>query len=206
MMLATAPSQEMAQGQTQQDIPTQSKQQASAAQSAAPSQSAPSNAQNSPSNAEAPADRAPATNAELPASMADKNIVEIVSNSNQFTTLLAALNETGLTDMLRSQGNKTLFAPTNEAFAKLPADQVQKVLENKDELRKLLLNHIVNSDMSGAQVFSAGQINTAAQGSHLTIRTEGQQTFINDAKVLKADVKASNGTIHVIDSVLLPKY
>ncbi len=147
----------------------------------------------------------------------DKNIVENAVNSADHTTLVAAVQAAGLVETLSGPGPFTVFAPTNEAFAKLPAGTVETLLkpENKDQLVKILTCHVVAADAMAADI---GKMIADDGGMH-TIKTVGGCEFTamekdgkimikdgqgNVATVTIADVKQSNGVIHVIDTVLLP--
>ncbi|NEX44909.1 fasciclin domain-containing protein [Pseudotabrizicola algicola] len=147
----------------------------------------------------------------------DKNIVENAVNSADHTTLVAAVQAAGLVETLQSAGPFTVFAPTNDAFAKLPAGTVETLLlpENKDQLTKILTCHVVAANaLSGDIVKMIGDgggmhtVNTVG-GCDFTVMLEGDAVKIKDgmgniATVTIADVKQSNGVIHVIDTVLLP--
>ncbi len=149
---------------------------------------------------------------------AQKNIVENAVNSKDHTTLVAAVKAAGLVDTLSSKGPFTVFAPTNDAFAALPAGTVETLLkpENKDQLVKILTCHVVSADaMSGAikkmvaDDGGAHPVKTVG-GCVFTAKTDGDKIMITDenggtASVTIADVDQSNGVIHVIDKVLLPK-
>jgi uncharacterized surface protein with fasciclin (FAS1) repeats len=148
----------------------------------------------------------------------EKNIVENAMNSKDHTTLVAAVAAAGLVDTLKGAGPFTVFAPTNEAFAALPAGTVDTLLkpENKDQLAKILTCHVVPaaamSDAVAKMVADDGgmhKIKTVG-GCELTAKADGGKITITDemggvANVTIADVKQSNGVIHVIDKVLLPK-
>jgi uncharacterized surface protein with fasciclin (FAS1) repeats len=147
-----------------------------------------------------------------------KNIIENAVNSKDHTTLVAAVKAAGLVDTLSGKGPFTVFAPTNEAFAKLPAGTVDMLLKpaNKDTLVKILTCHVVAADaMSDAikkMVMDDGGMHKVKTvgGCELTIKADGDKIMITDEKggtanVTIADVKQSNGVIHVIDAVLLPK-
>ena len=147
----------------------------------------------------------------------DKNIVENAVNSADHTTLVAAVTAAGLVETLQGPGPFTVFAPTNEAFAKLPAGTVETLLkpENKDQLVKILTCHVVaaaamSADI-GKMVADDGGMHVVSTvgGCDFTIMTDGDKVMIKDgmgniANVTIADVKQSNGVIHVIDAVLLP--
>jgi uncharacterized surface protein with fasciclin (FAS1) repeats len=146
-----------------------------------------------------------------------KNIVENAVNSKDHTTLVAAVKAAGLVDTLESAGPFTVFAPTNEAFAKLPAGTVDTLLkpENKDQLKKILTYHVVSGKMSAKDIEKAikdggGKATlTTVEGGTLTATKVGGKIVLTDEKggmatVTIANVYQSNGVIHVIDSVLLP--
>ncbi|SMB78338.1 fasciclin domain-containing protein [Deinococcus hopiensis] len=130
-------------------------------------------------------------------------IAAIVSNDPNFSTLLSAVQAAGLVGTLSSAGPYTVFAPTNAAFAKVPAGQLQALLNNREQLRALLLYHVVPGRVAAAQVKGLSSA-TTAQGGTLNVSTMGGKVMINDATVTRADIRASNGVIHVIDTVLMP--
>ena len=136
---------------------------------------------------------------------ASRDIVDTAVANGSFTTLAAALKAAGLVETLKGQGPFTVFAPTDAAFAKLPAGTVESLLkpENKDKLRRVLTYHVVAGKVSSAEVVKMTSAKTVAGGS-VAIRAGGGSVTINDAKVVTADVAASNGVIHVIDTVLIP--
>ncbi len=136
-----------------------------------------------------------------------KNIVETAASTGQFNTLIAAAKAAGLADALSSTGPITVFAPTDEAFAKLPAGTVEDLLkpENKPKLVAILTYHVVGreltSDMLPGKSIHVKPLNTAHR---LTVKKSGSGVMIDNAKVVSADIQADNGTIHVIDKVLIP--
>lgn len=147
-----------------------------------------------------------------------KNIVEVASSSKDFTTLVAALKAADLVGTLQGEGPFTVFAPTNEAFDKLPEGTVASLLlpENKDKLVKILTYHVVSGDLDASAVVAAIKkgkgkaVLTTVSGGILTATMEKDKVKLtsdsgNYAYVIQTDLKASNGVIHVIDSVLLPK-
>lgn len=145
----------------------------------------------------------------LPALAADKGSKDIVDTAvaaGQFTTLAKALQAADLVDTLKGKGPFTVFAPTDEAFAKLPAGTLDDLLkpENKEKLKAILLYHVVPGKVTAAKVSKMSSAKTV-NGKELTISASGGTVKVNDATVVKADVMASNGVIHVIDTVLLPK-
>jgi uncharacterized surface protein with fasciclin (FAS1) repeats len=136
---------------------------------------------------------------------ADKDIVETAVGAGQFNTLATALQAAGLVDTLKGEGPFTVFAPTDEAFAKLPAGTVENLLkpENKDQLAGILTYHVVPGKVMAADVAKMSDAETVS-GKKVEIKIDGEAVEINDANVVTADVAASNGVIHVIDSVLMP--
>ncbi len=136
---------------------------------------------------------------------ADKDIVDTAVAAGSFNTLVAAVKAAGLVDTLKGEGPFTVFAPTDEAFAKLPAGTIEMLLkpENKDKLVKILTYHVVSGQVTSAQVVKLKEAKTV-QGGKLKINAR-QGVLINNANVVKADVMTSNGVIHVIDTVLLPQ-
>ena len=136
---------------------------------------------------------------------AEKDVVDTAVAAGQFKTLAAALNAAGLVETLKGDGPFTVFAPTDDAFAKLPAGTVENLLkpENKDELVAILTYHVVPGKVMAADVVKLDEAKTV-NGKMVDIKVEGETVMVNDAKVTKADIVASNGVIHVIDTVLLP--
>lgn len=134
------------------------------------------------------------------------DIVDTAVAAGSFKTLAAALQAAGLVDTLKGAGPFTVFAPTDEAFAKLPAGTVDSLLkpENKEKLKAILLYHVVAGDVTAAKVMKMSEAKTL-EGQDVTIRVSGGSVMINDAKVIQPDIQASNGVIHVIDTVLIPK-
>jgi len=131
------------------------------------------------------------------------DIVDTAVSAGQFKTLVKAVQEAGLVDTLKSDGPFTVFAPTDEAFAKLPAGTLEALLKDKQKLAAVLTYHVVPGKVMAAQV-RPGQVKTV-QGEALIVRTSYGDVMINDAKVVKTDIVASNGVIHVIDTVVLPQ-
>jgi uncharacterized surface protein with fasciclin (FAS1) repeats len=135
------------------------------------------------------------------------NIVETAVAAGQFKTLAAALEAAGLIDALTGEGPFTVFAPTDEAFAKLPAGTVESLLkpENKEKLKSILLYHVVPGNVTAKQVMKLnGQTVKTLEGGSIKVSTMHGVT-VDDARVTKTDIQASNGVIHVIDTVLIPK-
>src|ERR671910_1357607 len=138
-----------------------------------------------------------------PAAAAD--IVETAASNGSFTTLVAAAKAAGLVDTLKGPGPFTVFAPTDDAFAKLPAGTVESLLkpENKAKLTAILTYHVVPGRVMAADVGKVQEAKTV-NGKMLMVSTKGGGVMINDAKVTATDITATNGVIHVIDSVILP--
>jgi len=133
-----------------------------------------------------------------------KNIVETAAQAGQFETLLAAAKAAGLAETLSGDGPFTVFAPTDEAFANLPDGALEKLLADPDQLKRILLLHVVPGKVKAEAALKAGSANTA-YGQPLAITVNDGQPMVNDAKIVKTDIAASNGVIHVIDKVMLPK-
>jgi uncharacterized surface protein with fasciclin (FAS1) repeats len=131
-----------------------------------------------------------------------KDVVDTALGAGQFNTLAAALKAAGLVDTLKGPGPFTVFAPTDEAFAKIPKSDLDALLKDKAKLTAVLTYHVVPGKVMAKDV-KAGKVKTV-QGSDLTLGTSGGVT-VDEAKVVQADITASNGVIHVIDSVVLPK-
>ena len=134
------------------------------------------------------------------------DIVDTAASAGQFTTLVAAVQAAGLVDTLKSEGPFTVFAPTDAAFAKLPAGTVEELLlpENKDKLVAVLTYHVVPGKIMSSDIAGKTAMVETVQGSALSVdATNG--VMIDNATVTTADIEASNGVIHVIDTVLLPK-
>ncbi len=135
------------------------------------------------------------------ASAAD--IVDTAVSAGQFKTLVTALKAADLVDTLKGEGPFTVFAPTDAAFAKLPTASLDALLKDKEKLSAVLTYHVVSGKVMAADV-KPGSVKTV-QGQPLTVSTKSGSVMVNNAKVLKTDIDASNGVIHVIDAVLLPK-
>lgn len=134
----------------------------------------------------------------------DKNIVELAAGNESLSTLVTAVKAAGLVETLSSKGPFTVFAPTNEAFAALPEGVLANLLkpENKNQLIAVLTYHVVPGKVMSKDL-KEGQKAKTVQGEDATISLKGGAT-VNGAKVSAADVKASNGVVHVIDAVILP--
>ncbi len=136
----------------------------------------------------------------------EKNIVDTAVAAGNFKTLAAALGAAGLINTVSGPGPFTVFAPTDAAFAKLPAGTVENLLkpENKDQLTAILTYHVVAGKVMAADVVKLSEAKTV-NGKMLQVKVNGANVLINDAKVTSTDIAASNGVIHVIDSVVIPK-
>jgi uncharacterized surface protein with fasciclin (FAS1) repeats len=131
-----------------------------------------------------------------------KNIVETAIDAGSFNTLVTAVKEAGLVDTLSGKGPFTVFAPTDEAFAKLPKGTVEGLLKDKSKLTDILTYHVVPGAVNSSQVKKMKEAQTV-QGKKIRIR-HLLGTKVDNAKIVKADIHTSNGVIHVIDSVLIP--
>ena len=133
------------------------------------------------------------------------DILDVAVKTGSFKTLVAAVKAAGLVDALRGKGPFTVFAPTDEAFSKLPKGTVEKLLrpENKQQLTDILLYHVVSGRVEAETAVKLDSAKTL-QGSNFKISLEGKTLKIDTASVIKANIGASNGIIHVIDSVIIP--
>lgn len=138
-----------------------------------------------------------------PAPAEPQDIVDIAVEDGRFTTLVAALQAADLVDTLKGEGLFTVFAPTDDAFDKLPAGTVEGLLNDIPALTNILLYHVVPGKVMAADVVKLSSADTAS-GASLTIAVMDGKVMINDAQVIITDIEASNGVIHVIDTVLLP--
>ena len=134
---------------------------------------------------------------------ADKDIVETAKAAGSFHTLLTAATEAGLMDTLKGNGPFTVFAPTDEAFAKVPEETLNALLRDRAKLKEVLLYHVVQGKVVAADAVKLDSAKTV-QGQPFMIKARGGKVMINNAQVAQADIKAGNGVIHVINSVLLP--
>jgi uncharacterized surface protein with fasciclin (FAS1) repeats len=141
----------------------------------------------------------------MAADAAGGTVVDIAASNPDFSTLVAAVKAAGLADTLSGTGPFTVFAPTNDAFAKLPKGTVEDLLkpENKEKLAAILKYHVVPGKVMAADVKT--MMAKSVQGGDLDVKVSGENVTVDSAKVTKTDIKASNGVIHVIDTVLMPK-
>jgi uncharacterized surface protein with fasciclin (FAS1) repeats len=137
------------------------------------------------------------------AAMAAGTIVEVASSNGSFKTLVAAVKAAGLADTLSGKGPFTVFAPTDAAFAKLPPGTVDALLKDIPKLKAILTYHVVSGKVMAKDV-KTGMVPTV-NGQSLDVKADAMGVSVNGAKVSTADVAASNGVIHVIDTVVLPK-
>jgi uncharacterized surface protein with fasciclin (FAS1) repeats len=141
-----------------------------------------------------------------PAAKPTKDIVGVAIEAGSFKTLVAALQAAGLVETLQGKGPFTVFAPTDAAFAKLPKGTVEALLADKEQLAAILTYHVVPGKVTAADVMKMGKGNPATvNGQTLAISVSGGKVYVNNATVVSADVMATNGVIHVIDTVVLPK-
>ncbi len=135
---------------------------------------------------------------------AGKTIVDVASKSKSFTILVKALKAADLVETLSGSGPYTVFAPTDAAFKKLGSAKLKSLLkpENQAQLKKILTYHVVSGAIT-SKTLKAGKV-TTVEGSDITVKIKGKTVMINNAKVLKADVRTSNGIVHAIDTVIMP--
>ena len=136
-----------------------------------------------------------------------KNIIENAVNSADHTTLVAAVQAAGLVETLSGEGPFTVFAPTDEAFAKVPKKDLEALLKDKKKLAAVLTYHVVSGKVMAADVVKMkdGSKVKTVQGSEFTLGLKDGKVKVDNANVTKTDIETSNGVIHVIDSVIMPK-
>jgi uncharacterized surface protein with fasciclin (FAS1) repeats len=132
-----------------------------------------------------------------------QDIVGVAVAAGDFNTLVAAVKAAGLVETLQGEGPFTVFAPTDAAFKKLPEGTVENLLANPDKLKQILLYHVVAGKVTADKVVGLDKA-TTAQGSDVAITVKGDTVMVNNATVVATDVMASNGVIHVIDTVIIP--
>jgi len=135
----------------------------------------------------------------------DMDIIETATSAGSFNTLVAAVNAAGLTETLKGEGPFTVFAPTDEAFAKLPAGSLEMLLkpENKDKLVAILSYHVVAGKVTSEEIVKLTSADSLS-GKKIVIKASDGKVMVDGATVIKADVMANNGVIHVIDTVMMP--
>jgi uncharacterized surface protein with fasciclin (FAS1) repeats len=137
------------------------------------------------------------------ANMGEKNLVQTAMAAGQFKTLASLLQKAGLAGTLEAKGPFTVFAPTDAAFARVPKATLASLAKNKAKLRAVLLYHVVKGEVTAAQAMKLHSAKTL-EGESLSIRVSGGKVIVGGATVVKANVTASNGVIHVINKVLIP--
>lgn len=158
-----------------------------------------------PTDAQQPSAMEEPTDAEQPTASTEQSIAEIAAGSEDFEILTAAIEAAGLTEALNnSELSITVFAPTDEAFEALPEGTLEELLlpENRDQLAQLLTYHVVDGEVRSTDLTS-GEVDTLT-GAPVTVTVGEESVTVNEANVVTADIEASNGVIHVIDTVLLP--
>lgn len=133
-----------------------------------------------------------------------KDIVDTAVAAGNFTTLVTAVKQAGLVETLKGKGPFTVFAPTDEAFAKVPAEKLKALLADKPALTSVLTYHVVPGSVTAADVVKLKKAKTV-QGSQVKIKTSAAGVMVDNAKVIKTDIHCTNGVIHVIDAVIMPK-
>ena len=137
---------------------------------------------------------------------AAQTITDVAAGNPDFSTLVTALKAAGLDKTLAGSGPFTVFAPNNAAFAKIPKADLDALLADKTKLTKVLTYHVVSGKGAAADVMKMnGKMAKSVEGSDLKVSIMGQNVEINDSNVIKADIGASNGVIHCVDTVLMPK-
>lgn len=137
------------------------------------------------------------------AQTATKDICETAKAAGSFETLGKLVKAAGLEETIKGKGPLTVFAPTDEAFAKIPKDKLDSLLNDKAKLKEILMYHVVMGEVMAAEASKLESAKTA-QGSTVRISSKNGNVMINESRVTKADIRASNGVIHVIDTVLMP--
>jgi uncharacterized surface protein with fasciclin (FAS1) repeats len=139
--------------------------------------------------------------------MMGKTIVDVAMSDSRFSTLVELVKEAGLVDTLKGAGPYTVFAPTNDAFAKIPADKLAALKGNPEMLKKVLLYHVMPAKVAAADAKTMMAPTAEGSSASVKVKTEGgtPTVMIDKAKVIQADIMASNGVIHAIDTVLMPK-
>ena len=133
-----------------------------------------------------------------------KDVIDTAMDAGTFKTLVKAAQESGMVETLKGRGPFTVFAPTDEAFAKLPAGTLDALMQDKQKLSTLLASHVVSGRLLAADVTKMQSAKTV-NGLEVTFTVKDGAPMVNNAKIIKADVLASNGVIHAIDAVFLPK-
>ena len=133
------------------------------------------------------------------------DIVAVAANAGQFNTLIAAVKAAGLVETLQGPGPFTVFAPTDAAFAKLPKGTIEALLNDKEKLTAILTYHVVSGKVMAADIIKSGGAEPATvNGAPVSVTIRDGKVYVDEAQVTAADIQASNGVIHVIDSVIMP--
>jgi uncharacterized surface protein with fasciclin (FAS1) repeats len=132
-----------------------------------------------------------------------KNIVETAASAPQFSTLVSLVEKAGLAGTLSGKANYTVFAPTNAAFAKVPKKTLNMLLEKKSLLKKVLLYHVLPGKVPASKVLKEDSAKTV-EGARVQFSVRGKSAFVNESRIVKTDIRASNGIIHAINAVLIP--
>ena len=156
------------------------------------------------SDSDSKADKPSTTTEAMQAEKCDNTIVDVAVGNADFSTLVKAVQAAGLVDTLNGEGPFTVFAPTNEAFAKIPADQLNAILADKAKLTSILTYHVVAGKVMAADLKPGEQAVKTVEGSEAQVIVNDQGATYADANITATDVEACNGVIHVIDSVVLP--
>ncbi|MBM3675571.1 MAG: fasciclin domain-containing protein [Actinobacteria bacterium] len=135
--------------------------------------------------------------------MSEETVVDVAVSNEDFSTLVSAVQKAGLAETLAGEGPFTVFAPTNEAFAKIPPDQLQAILDDPELLQSVLTYHVLPANVQSSDL-QPQQSPATVQGATVDVKVGADGATINGCKIVKTDIKASNGVIHVIDCVLVP--
>jgi uncharacterized surface protein with fasciclin (FAS1) repeats len=140
----------------------------------------------------------------VPASAQKKDIVETAAAAGNFDTLASLLQQADLVETLKGKGPYTVFAPTDKAFSKVPKETLDALAKDKEQLRSVLLYHVAAGKLTAKKVVKRKSIKTL-NGQRVRVKVRGDKVFVGGARVVTADVRASNGVIHAINKVLLPR-
>lgn len=157
----------------------------------------------SSSGSDSSSDSKPMNNDTASSASTSGTIVAVASQNPDFTTLVGAVTKAGLAQTLSGPGPYTVFAPTNAAFAKVPADQLNAILADQAQLTKVLTYHVVSGSIMAADLKPEQMVKTV-EGQNIDVKASNGMATVNACNITKTDIKASNGVIHVIDCVLVP--
>lgn len=168
---------------------------------------APTETAKQPTTEKQPTDVKPAPTAPTAVKTSSKSIFQVAQGEGSFKTFIKAVEAAGLQQALENEGPSTVFAPTDAAFAKLPKGQLAGLMkkENRGKLRKVLTYHIIPLRVLSKDLIAQGSNSATARSSRLTFKQSGKKIKVNGASIVKADMVASNGVVHSIDKVLIPK-